>query len=117
MPDARGEHGHAQVGGRIGVDQVLRGADGGLPGGRGPDGSGELALPAGPAQEDDELAGDPLGDLGAVVGLDERQREVDAGGDAGRGPHPAAAQEIASAWTSTAGWARGQRAARSASAW
>jgi hypothetical protein len=90
--DARGEHADAVVGGWIGVDEFLGPADRLSPGWSAPHRAGELALPARPAEEHHEPAGDGHGDVGAVVVLDEGQRDVDSGGDAGGRPHVAIAR-------------------------
>ena len=58
---------------------------GGLPGQQG----GELRLPAGALQVDDQLTGDGGRGLVSVVVGDEREGQIDAGGDARGGPHVA----------------------------
>ncbi|HEY5842483.1 MAG TPA: hypothetical protein VIU87_13640 [Mycobacterium sp.] len=88
------------------MDEVLRRPDRGSSRGRRPHRRGELALPAGSADEHEQVAGDLLGQCGPVVRFRERERDVDAGGDAARGPDPALRDVDGVGWTSTSGCSR-----------
>jgi hypothetical protein len=65
--------------------------------------SGELGLPARSLKEDDHLAGDLTGHVGAEVFLDGREREVDARAHPGRGDDGAVANEEGEGMTVTSG--------------
>ena len=112
-----GEHGDGEVLVEVVGQPALQLGDRVGAGGPGGELRAELGLAAGAAHEDDQPAGDGVGELGAVVVLDEGEGEVDAGGDAGRGPAVAVADVDAVGVDLHLGVARRRAARRPTSAW